>query len=121
MIKRIRYVIVRTEDEAVFCGFAKNYQFKTLDELGDTEIKTYMSEAKAKASFLLFSVTPQEPRWIPVTEKLPDNSGRYWVNYSSGYVGIAHYYESVLKWGCTTTERIVAWMPLPKPYKEVKE
>lgn len=52
MIKRIRYVIVRTEDEAVFCGFARHYQFKTLDELGDTEIKTYMSEAKAKASFL---------------------------------------------------------------------
>lgn len=52
MIKRIRYVIVRTEDEAVFCGLARNYKFKTLDELGDTEIKTYMSEAKAKASFL---------------------------------------------------------------------
>jgi len=52
VIKRIRYVIVRTKDEAVFCGFAKHYQFKTLDELGDTEIKTYMSEAKAKASFL---------------------------------------------------------------------
>lgn len=52
MIKRIRYVIVRTEDEAVFCGLAKHYQFKILDELGDTEIKTYMSEAKAKASFL---------------------------------------------------------------------
>ena len=52
MIKRIRYVIVRTKDEAVFCGLARNYQFKTLDKLGDTEIKTYMSEAKAKASFL---------------------------------------------------------------------
>lgn len=52
MIKRIRYVIVRTEDEAVFCGLARNYQFKTLDKLGDAEIKTYMSEAKAKASFL---------------------------------------------------------------------
>ena len=52
MIKRIRYVIVRTEDEAVFCGLAKKYQFKTLDKIGDTEIKTYMSETKAKASFL---------------------------------------------------------------------
>ena len=52
MIKRIRYVIVRTKDEAVFCGLARHYQFKTLEELGDTEIKTYMSEAKAKASFL---------------------------------------------------------------------
>lgn len=63
----------------------------------------------------------QELKWIPVTERLPDNSGRYWVNYSLGYVGIAHYYESVLKWGCTTTERIVAWMPLPKPYKAESE
>ncbi len=52
MIKRIRYVVVRTKDEAIFCGLAKHYQFKTLDELNDTEIKTYMSEAKAKASFL---------------------------------------------------------------------
>lgn len=51
MIKRIRYVIVCAEDEAVFCGLAKHYQFKTLDKLGDTEIKTYMSEAKAKESF----------------------------------------------------------------------
>lgn len=52
VIKRIRYVIVRTKDEAVFCGLARHYQFKTSEELGDTEIKTYMSEAKAKASFL---------------------------------------------------------------------
>lgn len=67
-----------------------------------------------RAIKILPSVTPQEPRWIPITERLPDNSGRYLVNYSSGYVGIAHYYESVSKWGCTTTERIVKWMPLPE-------
>ena len=52
VIKRIRYVIVRTKDEAVFCGLAKHYQFKTLGELGNTEIKTYMSAGIAKASFL---------------------------------------------------------------------
>lgn len=64
------------------------------------------------------SATTQEPRWIPVTERLPDNSGRYLVNYSSGYVATARYYESVSKWGSTTTERIVAWQPLPESYKE---
>jgi hypothetical protein len=63
------------------------------------------------------SVIPQEPRWIPITERLPDNSGRYLVNYSSGYVAMAYYYESVSKWGSTATERIVAWQSLPEPYK----
>ena len=67
------------------------------------------------------SVIPQKPRWIPVTEKLPKYSGRYLVNYSSGYVSMARYYESVSKWGSTTTERIVAWMPLPEPYKAESE
>lgn len=59
------------------------------------------------------------PRWIPVTERLPNNSGRYLVSYDSGYVAMALYYESVSKWG--STKRIVAWMPLPESYKEDKE
>ena len=67
------------------------------------------------------SVIPQKPRWIPVAERLPNKSGRYLVNYSSGYVSMARYYESVSKWGSTTTERIVAWMPLPEQYKAESE
>ena len=67
------------------------------------------------------SVTPQETRWIPVTERFPNDSGRYLVNYSSGYVAMAYYYEAVSKWSSSTTERIIAWMPLPEPYKEVKK
>lgn len=67
------------------------------------------------------SATPQEPRWIPITERLPDNSGRYLVNYSSGYVAMAYYYESVSKWGSTATERIVAWQSLPESYKTESE
>ena len=67
------------------------------------------------------SVIPQKPRWIPVAERLPNKSGRYLVSYESGYVGMVRYYESVSKWGCTTTERIVAWMPLPEQYKAESE
>lgn len=63
----------------------------------------------------------KEPRWIPVIERLPDKSGRYLVSYNSGYVAMALYYESVSKWGATTTERIVAWMPLPQSYKAESE
>lgn len=78
-------------------------------------------KSQIKAIENMPSVIPQKPRWIPVAERLPNKSGRYLVSYESGYVGMVRYYESVSKWGCTTTERIVAWMPLPEPYKEDKE
>lgn len=50
-IKRERWVIIRDEDE-IFCGLSRNYQFKKIDEVGDTAIKTYLSENKARASFI---------------------------------------------------------------------
>lgn len=50
-IKRTRYIIVRDKKE-VFCGIAQNYKFKEIDNLGDTAIKTYLSENKARASFI---------------------------------------------------------------------
>ncbi len=50
-INRTRYVIVR-DDGSIFCGLARNYQFKKIDEIGDTAVKTYLSEKKAKSSFL---------------------------------------------------------------------
>lgn len=49
-IVRVRYVVVRDGAE-VFCGLAKNYQFKPLDDIGDTAVKTYRSEAQAIAAF----------------------------------------------------------------------
>ena len=50
-IKRTRYVVVNDKGE-IFCGLAKNYQFKPIDGIGNTAIKTYLSENKAKSSFL---------------------------------------------------------------------
>lgn len=50
--KRIRYVVIRNSDDAVFCGLAQHYTFKTIEQLGNTAIKTYLSENKAKSSFL---------------------------------------------------------------------
>lgn len=50
-ISRTRYVIVR-DDDSIFCGLSRNYQFKKIDDIGDTSIKTYLSAKKAKSSFL---------------------------------------------------------------------
>lgn len=50
-IQRKRYVIMRNNRTEIFCGLARNYKFKSIDDIGDTAIKTYLSKAKALASF----------------------------------------------------------------------
>lgn len=59
--------------------------------------------------------------WIPVSEKLPERYKEVIVTdiettntYQSRYIGKGY-------WECdngTLKNRIIAWMPLPKPYKE---
>lgn len=48
-IARKRWVIVKDND--IFCGLARNYKFKPIDDIGDTAIKTYLSKKKAETSF----------------------------------------------------------------------
>ena len=48
-ITRKRWVIIK--DNEIFCGLARNYQFKSIDNIGDTAIKTYTSKRKAESSF----------------------------------------------------------------------
>ena len=59
--------------------------------------------------------------WIPVSEKLPGTSGEVFVCDKYGYMTIAEFsiidkqfYDRFN--GCTFTG-IVAWMPLPEPYR----
>ena len=76
--------------------------------------------------------------WIPVTERWPDKSGRYLVtyhewtdgNYLPKYddicVKILRYQDAVFKLPVCcdkqaeqdTHREVLAWMPLPEPYKE---
>ena len=51
-ISRTRYVVVTSDEQEIFCGLARNYCFKPVNNIGDTAIKTYVSEKKAKSSFL---------------------------------------------------------------------
>lgn len=73
----------------------------------------------------------QEPRWIPVTERLPEESDDYLITNIAGDVEMAYfahpkdYTISKGEWReICYEEDIVAWMPLPKSYNaenEVKE
>ena len=79
------------------------------------------------------SVTPQQTRWIPVSERLPESSGVYIVSrwFSDGceskILTSACYFDGTNTWhndiGINhsrdyVNEKIVAWMPLPEPYRE---
>lgn len=76
----------------------------------------------------------KENGWIPASERLPEEDGRYLVTFKSGIkicmVGydscrrtvlgypIGHGWYSLGKAQYYAEDSIIAWMPLPKPYKE---
>ena len=71
-----------------------------------------------------------EPHWIPVTKKLPDKDERdYWICTDGGYqcqcrwtddIGFGHH--DMWRWsGNPQYSKVIAWMPLPEPYKGVTE
>lgn len=76
----------------------------------------------------------KENGWIPVSERLPEEDGRYLVTFKSGIkirmVGygsckrtvlgypIGHGWYSLEEAQYYAEDSIIAWMPLPEPYEE---
>lgn len=60
-----------------------------------------------------------EPRWIPVSERLPETVGYYLVTYDAGgmkSVELSVFVpDSEAPWDYVN---VTAWMPLPEPYTE---
>ena len=63
------------------------------------------------------------PRWIPVTDGLPEKEGQYLVSCDTVYgIEVARFYideDGERCFGCdwNDPDDIEAWMPLPEPYK----
>ena len=75
-----------------------------------------------------------QPKWTPVSERLPDEQGIYLAYIINEYDNKLQYpmtaYFSPNKIGCspqwfpddeTASDNVVAWMPLPCPYEGVSE
>lgn len=65
-------------------------------------------------------VTPQQNRWIPVSERLPEKDGCYLVTTTgtnNDIIDIAFYTDDI--WH--KASKVKAWMPLPEPYKAESE
>lgn len=60
-----------------------------------------------------------ERKWIPCSERLPEHRLYVLVTYKYEYGlidnGITWYSETENKWN--TSREVIAWMPLPEPYK----
>ena len=79
-------------------------------------------------SFDMVTKCKQEPRWIPVAERLPKDGGDYLVTLSL-YVGGKEPVREVRKdFYCILSKKwlynnddVTAWKPLPQPYKAESE
>lgn len=111
-------------DEICFC---RKGEWKTVPEI-KAEYKAVIQEKINE----LPSVTPQEPRWIPVSERLPEDHKDVLAYLSSGRISICRYNSHKLPfcnnpigWGYLhengfidfKKEHVIAWMPLPEPYE----
>lgn len=97
----------------------------------DQEIQTWENECQSKhpikeALYAARKALEQEPRWIPVTERLPEEKTAVLLscddmylaklNPCIGWISGNNWYTFSAK-GSYLVKYPIAWMPLPKPYK----
>ena len=82
--------------------------------------------SKPEAEFLEWLNSEQEPKWIPVSERLPDSQTEVIVSCRDDSADNIYRYTAS---GWITTDGeywivdneinpyVIAWMPLPKPYE----
>lgn len=68
--------------------------------------------------------------WIPVSKRLPKKSGKYWCTFGGTYLTGSDCYttesdakelfDDPEKYTGWQSKNVIAWMPLPEPYKAEK-
>lgn len=110
----------------------------TLLPSGELLVDTkYANEAKSvrlmdREGFTRAFEEPKTGRWIPVSERMPEETGWYFVTFKihgGGYATCELSYRKPENYWTSTdisrkvfsNDEVIAWMPLPKPYEDGKE
>ena len=122
LVKRLR------NDATAFVGFVEEDLRQAADAL--EELSAIREEQKANIILMAAEIEEKQPRWIPVTERLPEKNqivvvvqhGKTW-DYGQ-FRGLAYLGGNIHKWNWknNTTKTVDYWMPkksaLPEPPKE---
>ena len=87
-----------------------------------------------KAIGILLDMEEEQPRWIPCSERLPEEENKsYWICTDGGYQCECRWTNVNHLWTNLTTDwhwhimdvpqysKVIAWIPLPEPYEEVEQ
>lgn len=116
--------LIRQEDaiEAI-----QNAYCKPCKERGDDYHEVRCRACDFDDAIIQIDAVPSaEAEWIPCSERLPEQSNDYictipldeketFVKVLTFYKG--RFYEDDDEWGATFYDDVIAWMPLPTPYK----
>ena len=99
-------------------AYAKDRKGELAKLINDAADTIEMLSAKLHASQMERSSQYYHGGWIPVSERLPEENGEYLVTREAK--GIYKYVDIVKKTNASgnIASDIVAWMPLPEPYRE---
>lgn len=106
------------------CGKAvikdKNKLSEAMEKLAEFEEKEKCGEWLDAIELAKIAIALQSQKWIPCSERLPEDNTDVIVCFYSGIVTEMRYWKNGNFQGIYehTTKSIVAWMPLPEPYRE---
>ena len=105
------------------CGKAvikdKNKLSEAIEKLAEFEEKEKCGEWLDAIELAKIAIALQSQKWIPCNERLPEDNTDVIVCFYCGIVTEMRYWENGNFQGIYehTAKTIVAWMPLPEPYK----
>ena len=108
------------------------YEFMDVDNDGQpitTEDKILLSVNKAICNEIKDLPSAEKTDWIPCSEQMPEvcdrvlvtvlvDGERYVDTAIAGGTYIDDFFDTHIDWDEGNSPHIIAWMPLPKPYKE---
>lgn len=99
---------------------------QVLKDLRSVYIRSEVDNLFIGAIDMAIEALSAEAEWIPCSERLPSESGDYLctipLDADETYTEVltfhkGRFYEDDDEWGETYHDDVLAWMPLPKPYK----